>query len=89
MTDPTPGPYSDYSFPAGVEEKPKKVPPVQNWRQATSTRFDTYKAAREAYEASEAERRRVRRRAGGWFDFVVYERLPKPEATKEEQVPHE
>jgi hypothetical protein len=76
---------SDVPYPT---QGPKKTPPASNWKQATSTRFDSYEAAREAYDASDAERKRVRRRPGGHFDFVVYARLVKPKKEKiDEQLP--
>ena len=73
------------SDPYYVEEAPQKTAPKQNWKQATSARFNTYEAAKEAYNASEAERKRVRRRAGGYFDFVVYEPLPESKEDPEDE----
>ncbi len=78
----------NHADPYHTPEVRKKTPPSSNWRQVTSTQFNTYEAAREAYTASDAERKRVRRRAGGYFDFVIYERLPKPKKeTLDEQLP--
>lgn len=66
----------DTTYPA--LDAPKKAVPDQNWKAANSTRFDTYEAARAAYDASSEERKRVRARTNGKFDFVVYSRVPKP-----------
>jgi hypothetical protein len=60
-----------------IDNTPQEPVSDQQWRQAKSVRFDSYEAARGAYDASSAERKRVRARPSGKFDFVVYERLPK------------
>ena len=61
---------------ANEEEKPKARP--QQYQQDWSKKFGNYDSAKAAFrEILNGTRRRIRRRADGSFDLVVYKQIEK------------
>ena len=55
-----------------------------SYRQKESTRWDSYEEARAWFaQLPKKTRKRVRRRADGHFDVVVYEAAPEPKKALE------
>jgi hypothetical protein len=62
-----------------ISSKPASTP--QRFRQKESTRWNSYDEARAWFsQLPKKTRKRIRRRADGHFDVVIYEATPPPKA---------
>ncbi len=48
-------------------------PMIQRYKQASSKKYDTYVTAKMVFNTISDERKRIRRRADGTYDLVIYE----------------
>ena len=74
-----------------MSEPTTKTPSTkQRFRQKESTRWDSYDEARAWFsQLPKKGRKRIRHRADGHFDVVLYEALPEPKEPPAEVAPAE